>query len=310
MKLRHCTVTLLAATVLAGASALAEELGDPAPPLDVAAWVKGGPVDLADGKGKNIYVIHFWFTASARGRATIPTVLEMYERYKYKDKGVVFIGISLEDLATVKAFVEGMGEKLTFPVALDNERATARAYLGGFQVKLVPHAFLIDKSGKIVWHGQSLRGLRNGIEAVLAGTYDMEEARRLEGADRLMDQYFQLVRSPGKAQQARAIGEQIIAKVQYDEVLMNTLAWKIVDEPGLITRDLDLALHAAQAAYDACGGKQAEIVDTYARVLFDRGRKKEAIQYQKKAVELATTKELRAYLTATLEKYEKAVSDE
>ena len=38
------------------------QLGDPAPPLNVATWVKGGPINLSTGKGKSVYLIEFWAT--------------------------------------------------------------------------------------------------------------------------------------------------------------------------------------------------------------------------------------------------------
>ena len=42
--------------------AWAIKLGDPAPPIQIAQWIKGEPVDLAAGKGKNVYVLEFWAT--------------------------------------------------------------------------------------------------------------------------------------------------------------------------------------------------------------------------------------------------------
>ena len=42
----------------------------------------------------------------------------------------------------------------------------------------------------------------------------------------------------------------------------------------------------AKAAYDACEGKDAAIVDTYARALYDNGKKEDAVKYEKKAIDL------------------------
>src|SRR5205085_4387232 len=51
-------------------------------------------------------------------------------------------------------------------------------------------------------------------------------------------------------------------------------------------RDAKLGLKFAKAAYDACDGKDPAIVDTYARALYDTGKKDEAIKLEKKAIEL------------------------
>ena len=48
---------LLAALLAVCPFAPAAELGDPAPPLKIADWVKGKPVDLAAVKGKQVVVV-------------------------------------------------------------------------------------------------------------------------------------------------------------------------------------------------------------------------------------------------------------
>jgi len=42
--------------------------------------------------------------------------------------------------------------------------------------------------------------------------------------------------------------------------LMNEFSWTILTAPGIKQRDLDLAMKAAQAAYDGCRGKDASVV--------------------------------------------------
>jgi len=92
-----------------------------------------------------------------------------------------------------------------------------------------------------------------------------------------------------------------------DADLLNEFAWTILDNPSVKFRDLKLALEVAKAAYDASGGKNAAIVDTYARALFDNGQVKEAIEYEKKAVKLAgDNEEMKADLEKALKKYEAA----
>ena len=68
---RTCVLTM-AALVIMAASTFADQLGDPAQELQIAAWVKGEPVVLKDGKGKHIYVIEFWQTVCPHSRASGP----------------------------------------------------------------------------------------------------------------------------------------------------------------------------------------------------------------------------------------------
>jgi thiol-disulfide isomerase/thioredoxin len=114
MKKLIITVT---STLLAAASLLAANLGDAASPLDIKDWVKGSPVDLAAGKGKTIYVVEFWATWCPPCRTSIPHLTEMQK--KFKDQGVVFVGVSSEKTDVVKKFVDKMGDKMDYTVAVD-----------------------------------------------------------------------------------------------------------------------------------------------------------------------------------------------
>ena len=61
MKTLFRLIALPLSTLLAAAS-FGAQLGDPAPALDIKEWIKGGPVDLAAGKGKTVHVVEFWAT--------------------------------------------------------------------------------------------------------------------------------------------------------------------------------------------------------------------------------------------------------
>lgn len=155
------------ALVVAGVCAAnAADLGMKAPPLEIAEWVKGTPVDLKAGEGKSVYVVEFWATWCPPCRTSIPHLSEMQK--KFKDKGVVFVGISTEQPPKVKPFVQSMGDKMDYTVAVDKAQKTAKAYMGAFDVNTIPHAFVVDKAGKIVWHGHPMEKLDSAIEKALA----------------------------------------------------------------------------------------------------------------------------------------------
>src|SRR6185503_8736219 len=82
------------------------DLGDVAPELHVTDWLKGEKVDLAAGKDKHVYVIELWATWCPPCRDSSPHLSAMQK--KYKDKGVVFVGLSGEEAAEVKPFVARM----------------------------------------------------------------------------------------------------------------------------------------------------------------------------------------------------------
>ncbi|HEY3318981.1 MAG TPA: hypothetical protein VGP72_00695 [Planctomycetota bacterium] len=123
-----------------------------------------------------------------------------------------------------------------------------------------------------------------------------------------IEKYFELV-SNGKDDEAKKLGDTILASADKDSNCLNDFAWKILTDEGIKKRDLDLGMKAAKAAYDLCEGKEAPIVDTYARAFFETGKIDEAIKFQKKAVELCQDENLKGELEEALKKYEKKAAE-
>ena len=126
------------------------ELFDVAPEIDLT-FVKGEPTTLAEGRGKNVFILEYWATWCAPCKVTIPHLTKLQQ--KYKDEGLVIIGVSDESLAKVQPFVAKMGDKMEYTVAIDPKRTTLDQYTRPFKINSIPHAFVIDKAGRLMWHG-------------------------------------------------------------------------------------------------------------------------------------------------------------
>lgn len=317
---RWSLVALYSLAALA-APALAAELGDAALPVKVDKWLKGGPVDFKDGK--HVYVLEFWATWCGPCRMSIPYLTELQK--EFKDKGVVVVGYSVDDKDKrktrdkVEPFVKDWGEKMEYAVALgDEEGATFKAWDEGYKIEGIPTAFIIDKSGKTVWIGHPMEGLDKALEEVLAGKFDLPAAKKADQARRkqieeqekilqAMEKYFELVTESDKPEGAEKAGREVFTTIGPKNAdMLNAFAWELLTNEAIKFRDLKLALEVAKAAYDACEGKNAAIVDTYARALFDNGKQAEAIEFQKKAVALAEDEEMKKELADTLKRYEQA----
>ena len=140
----------------------AEPSSSTAPVLTVAEWVKGEPVTLEDGKGKNIYVVEFWATWCPPCRKSIPHLTDLQKKYEEKD--VVIVGVTDEGLETVKPFVEKMADKMDYRIAIDKDRQTFKAFSKVAEIDGIPTAFVIDKTGKVVWHGHPMGELEDILE--------------------------------------------------------------------------------------------------------------------------------------------------
>jgi thiol-disulfide isomerase/thioredoxin len=127
--------------------------GDPLPSLSLNCL--GQQPELT---GKPV-LVEFWATWCPPCRKSIPHLNEVYA--KYKDKGLTIVGITNEDEATVKKFQEKI--PMTYNVAIN----APQQLLQQFGVEGIPTAFLVDKSGKVVWTGHPMELTESMIQKVL-----------------------------------------------------------------------------------------------------------------------------------------------
>ncbi len=90
---------------------------------------------------------------------------------------------------------------------------------------------------------------------------------------------------------------------------LNQLAWFTVDDEGVKNRDFEFAMEAALRANDLTDTENAGILDTVARVYYERGDLTSAITWQRKALEQATDTASEGQIHEMLEKYEKEAQE-
>jgi thiol-disulfide isomerase/thioredoxin len=175
----YLTVFAAIAACLISAGTRADEvlnIGDPAPKLAVSSWVKGEKVDGFE-PGKT-YVVEFWATWCGPCKVSIPHITEL--AHKYKDKGVRFIGVDVWETDTnlVKPFVNEMGDKMDYNIAMDEvpaggkpmDGAMAKTWMSAAEENGIPSAFVIH-DGKIAWIGHPMQ-MDIPLERITAGQWD------------------------------------------------------------------------------------------------------------------------------------------
>lgn len=118
----------------------------------------------------------------------------------------------------------------------------------------------------------------------------------------------------GDKEKAAALGNEFVKNLFKDNSpLLNALAYLIVDHNEIKPedRDLDLAMAAVTRANEIEEGKRPEVLDTLARVHFEKKNYPDAIATQEKALALITDDEgMTKDFTETLERYKKTAAGE
>jgi len=135
--------------------------GDPAPMFS-GLTIDNQKIDFAQLKGKKVVVLDFWSIYCASCIEEMPGLIELHN--EFKDKGLMMIGVNLDSFGThrVVKFMQGMENKITFPVIIDKTRQVATS----FNAMVLPTTLVIDASGKIRYYHV---GYKPGDEKKLRG---------------------------------------------------------------------------------------------------------------------------------------------
>ena len=135
-------------------------IGDEAPAVDIAHWLKGAEIEEFE-TGK-IYVLEFWATWCGPCRASMPHVSKLQEQYQ--DYDVTIIGVSDEKLQTVVKFLAKAdsenvlwNDKIHYTLATDPDGSTGKAYMEPAAQQFIPTAFIIGKDRRLEWIGRPMQ---------------------------------------------------------------------------------------------------------------------------------------------------------
>ena len=318
-----CTLAVLALFGSAGAEARAAlGVGDVAPPLRISEWIQGEAVNLKRDIGKNIYMVEFWAVWCPPCKMSVPKLTQIQN--KFKDH-LVIIGVTAPDFrgntpAAIRRFVKQQGRNMSYTVAIDRDMATTDAYMTAAEVMGIPHAFLIDRKGKIAWQGSPLDdSLEDVVRRLVSGTFDAKaEAEAEELLQRLVVPAVQasqwqrvwdgllavLQVDPGNMigvnfllqihidhlqdrEAYRSWCKAHIAKHAGDARAMLRLATALCNNQDLAFRTPALTLEAARAAYEATNRRSVKGIEIHARAQYQIGKLDRAIELQQEAVNVA-----------------------
>jgi len=252
-----------------------------------------------------------------------------------------------KQLDKLKTFVTSKGDAMGYRVAYDSDRDMGKSWMEAAEQNGIPCAFIVGKDGVIQWIGHPMEmdkplaavaagtwDLNKAKDAASAQAKSEETSKELsklmrsaqksgdytgllakldeaiknnpDNTNMLMTK-FQIFAGPAKKpQEAIAVGKQLLA-MDLSSMEFNQLAWVSATEMPEKSRDLDFSLAAAQKAVSISKSEDPAILDTLARVYWDRGDKAKAQSTEQQAVDRGVKSNMDAdtlgEMKETLEKY-------
>lgn len=201
-------------------------IGDPAPPLRVREWIKGPPVQRF--KKGHVYVVEFWATWCKPCIAAIPHLSGLAA--KYKDK-VRILGIDIYENkstspAKVKAFVDSMGHRMDYQVAIGDSSFMAACWLDASEEQQgIPKSFVVNSEGRLAWIGHPSK-LDEILPQIVDNTWNITKALDTRNLNKYLEALddsigYEMMRYRGNYFKEGDLGKPDSALLAINEIVKN-----------------------------------------------------------------------------------------
>jgi peroxiredoxin len=147
--------------LLSGTSQAQVKIGQLAPEISLPD-TKGSIINLSSLKGK-VVLIDFWASWCMPCRASIPSVVKLYQ--KYQPKGFEVYGVSIDEKKS--AWLKAIKQDNISYTQVNDKAGWYAKVTEVYGVNEIPATFLIDKTGTIVAINPGEKELENKINELL-----------------------------------------------------------------------------------------------------------------------------------------------
>jgi len=150
---------------------------------------------------------------------------------EYKDR-VTIIGIDIHEqkntsIKKVKAFVDGMGNRMDFYVAAEDSNFTVADWIEatGEKNKGIPRTFVVNSEGRLAWIGHP-KDLDEVLPKIVNNTWDINEALAKRNLDKHLAELddslrFELYKYDGDPRKPGDLGKPDSALLFINEIVRN-----------------------------------------------------------------------------------------
>ena len=191
-------------------------VGDKAPASRPETQIKGEAVKSFE-KGK-LYIFECWATWCPPCIKAIPHLNELNK--KMGPKGVIITGVNVwegeknpQAVKKVKDFVKDQGDKMSYAIAIGGKKFL-KDWLEAAKVDGIPHAFVINGDGIIVWMGHPMQLDEKMLGDFLTGTKPAESGKN----------------KPEKKTKDAAIKDENISALQKLGEALNKKNWDLAEK--------------------------------------------------------------------------------
>jgi hypothetical protein len=325
------------------------DVGDPAPALDDARWIIGeaierfepGEIYVIDFFVTSNPACRRTFPALSERQDLYGDVVTILGISRERPEEIAaFLDSGAEEEEVM------WRDRITYRLATDPEQTIWQRYFGSADEPPIPRAFIVGRTGLIEWIGNPLT-IHRPLASVVDGSWDREDFRaywhrqqQLAGPERELaaawgaqeweraleivrrmkaidpespryqiQEFALLIGGVNKPEEGYKLGERLMDEYWHEPGVLNYLAWLAAAGDNVAQRDFDFALKAATRACEMMNWGEGGVLDTLARVHYERGDLESALTWQREAVKYAGSEQVAAQLAATLERYESEAAD-